>query len=106
MEEGHSFQASVEIADEIAKKRGWHRYPSFHPWLVRGVGTYALELFRAAPDIDTVYVPVGLASSLCGVIAARDALGLPTRIGAVVSAGAPAFALSFERCQPVSHAVT
>jgi threonine dehydratase len=105
IEEGHDFQAAVEIAAEIAKKRGWHRYPSFHPWLVRGVGTYALELFRAA-DIDTVYVPVGLASGLCGVIAARDALGLRTRIVAVVSAGAPAFALSFERGEPVSHEVT
>jgi threonine dehydratase len=63
-------------------------------------------LFRAAPDIDTVYVPVGLASSLCGVIAARDALGLRTRVVAVVSAGAPAFALSFERGKPVSHEVT
>jgi len=106
IEKGHDFQAAAELADEIAKERGWHRYPSFHPWLVRGVGTYALELFKAAPDIDTVYVPIGLASGLCGVIAARDALGLRTRVVAVVSAGAPAFALSFERGKPVSHDVT
>ena len=106
IEEGHDFQAAVEIADGIAKKRGWHRFPSFHPWLVCGVGTYALELFKAAPDIDTVYVPVGLGSGLCGVIAARDALALRTRVVAVVSAGAPAFALSFERGKPVSHEVT
>jgi len=106
IEKGHDFQAAAEIADEIAKERGWHRYPSFHPLLVRGVGTYALELFKAVPDIDTVYVPIGLASGLCGVIAARDALGVRTRIVAVVSAGAPAFALSYERGKPVSHVVT
>ena len=73
---------------------------------MRGVATYALELFRAAPDIETVYVPVGMGSGVCGVIAARDALGLRTRIVAVVSAGAPAFALSYERGEPVSHDVT
>ena len=106
IEEGHDFQASSEAADRIADERGWHRFPNFHPLLVRGVGTYALELFKAAPDIDTVYVPVGMGSGVCGVIAARDALGLRTRIVAVVSAGAPAFALSYERGEPVSHDVT
>ena len=106
IEEGHDFQAASEAADRIAEQRGWHRFPNFHPLLVRGVGTYALELFKAAPDIDTVYVPVGMGSGVCGVIAARDALGLTTRIVAVVSAGAPAFALSFERGEPVSHDVT
>jgi threonine dehydratase len=106
IEEGHDFQAASEVADRIAEERGWHRFPNFHPLLVHGVGTYALELFRAASDIDTVYVPVGMGSGVCGVIAARDALGLRTRIVAVVSAGAPAFALSFERGELVSHDVT
>jgi threonine dehydratase len=106
IEEGHDFQAASEIADEMAKKRGWHRFPSFHPLLVCGVGTYALELFKAAPDIDTIYVPVGMGSGLCGVIAARDALGLRTKVVAVVSTEAPSFALSLERGEPVSHAVT
>ena len=106
IEDGHDFQAAAEVADEIAKKRGWHRFPSFHPLLVRGVGTYALELFSAVPDIDTVYVPVGMGSGVCGVIAARDALGLRTRVVAVVSEGAPGFALSYERGEPLSHEVT
>jgi threonine dehydratase len=106
IEQGRDFQEAVGIADDVAKKRGWHRLPSFHPLLVCGVGTYALELFRAAPDIDTVYVPVGMGSGVCGVIAARDALGLDTRIVAVVSTKAPAFALSFDRGTPVSHEAT
>jgi threonine dehydratase len=106
IEQGRDFQAAAEIADEIAVTRGWHRFPSFHPLLVRGVGTYALELFRAAPDIDTVYVPVGMGSGVCGVIAARDALGLRTRVVAVVSESAPAFALSYEQGRIVSHDAT
>jgi threonine dehydratase len=106
IEKGHDFQAASEIANEIAADRGWHRFPSFHPLLVRGVGTYALELFRAVPDLDTVYVPVGMGSGLCAVIAARDALALSTRVVAVVSESAPAFALSYEQGHVVSHEAT
>jgi threonine dehydratase len=106
IEQGHDFQAAAEAADEIAIDRGWHRFPSFHPLLVRGVGTYAVELFRAVPELDTVYVPVGMGSGLCGVIAARDGLGLGTRVVAVVSERAPAFALSYEQGRIVSHDAT
>src|SRR5687767_5316691 len=106
VEEGHDFQAASEAAGAIAERRGWHRLPSFHPLLVRGVASYALELFRAAPDLATVYVPIGLGSGIAGVIAARDALGLPARVVAVVSDAAPAYALSLEQGQPVSHAAT
>src|SRR5438105_8242420 len=102
IEQGHDFQAAAEIADDIAADRGWHRFPSFHPLLVRGVGTYALELLREVPDLDTVYVPVGMGSGLCGMIAARDALGLNTRVVAVVSAGMPAFAARFAHWRPIS----
>jgi threonine dehydratase len=66
------------------------------------VGTYSLELLRAVPDLDTVYVPIGLGSGICGMIAARDALGLATRIVGVVSERLPAYALAVERRQPVS----
>jgi threonine dehydratase len=106
IERGHDFQAAAEAADEIAGERSWHRFPSFHPLLVLGVGTYALELMRAVPDLDTIYVPVGMGSGVCGVIAARDALGLSTQVVAVVSDGAPAFALSFEQNKIVSHDVS
>jgi len=106
IEQGHDFQAASEIADGIAMQRGWHRFPSFHPLLIRGVGTYALELFRAVPHLDTIYVPVGMGSGLCGVIAARNALGLDTQVVAVVSSSAPAFALSYRSGRVISHEVT
>ncbi|HEX6966274.1 MAG TPA: threonine dehydratase [Gemmatimonadaceae bacterium] len=106
IEDGHDFQAAVEAADAIAAERGWHRLPSFHPMLVRGVGTYALEFLRAVPDLDTIYVPIGLGSGICGMIAARDALGLRTQIVGVVSAQAPAYARSLEAGRAVSHAAT
>ena len=106
IEEGHDFQASSEAAARIAGERGWHRVPSFHRHLVAGVGTWALELFRAAPPLDVVYVPIGLGSGLCGVLAAREALGLRCAVVGVVSAGAPAYARSLAAGAALSHDVT
>lgn len=95
VEEGHDFDAAREVAMRLARERGLSMVPSFHRDLVRGVATYALEFFRATPVLDTVYVPIGLGSGICGTIAVRDALGLSTRVVGVVSNEAPAYALSF-----------
>ncbi len=102
IEHGHDFQAAYEYAQARAADDGLHLLRSFHPLLLRGVGTYALELFAAVPDLDTVYVPIGLGSGICGVIAARDGLGLTTKVVGVVSENAPAYALSFAAGRPVS----
>ncbi len=106
IEHGGDFQASLEYAARLATERGWYRVPSFHPWLVQGVGTYALEFLRGAPALDTVYVPIGLGSGICGMIAARDALELPTEIVGVVSSHAPAYALSMAAGAPVEAPAT
>ncbi len=99
---GHDFQAAAEYAASIAEDRGLTMLPSFDGRLVQGVGTYAMELFSAVPDIDRVYVPIGLGSGICGVISARNALGLKTEIIGVVSDNARAYQLSFEAGAPVS----
>jgi threonine dehydratase len=95
VEHGHDFQAASEHAVQLAAERGLYMVRSFHPLLVRGVATYALELFRAVSNLDTVYVPIGMGSGACAVIAARNALGLRTNVVGVVSDRAPAYALSF-----------
>ena len=102
VEAGHDFQAAYEHAVLLAERERLHLVRSYDPLLVRGVASYALELFRAVADIDVVYVPIGLGSGISGVIAARDALGLKTEIVGVVAAGAPAYALSLAAGQPVS----
>jgi threonine dehydratase len=102
VERGHDFQASLEAAAALAEERGWHLVPSFDPLLTRGVASYSLELLRAVRDLDTLYVPIGLGSGICGAIAVRDALGLGTRIVGVVSASAPAYARSLQLGRPVS----
>jgi threonine dehydratase len=106
IEEGDDFQDSVEAADRIAIERGWHRLPSFHAELVAGVGTYAMELLRAAPAIETVYVPIGLGSGACGVIAAKAALNHSCDVVGVCSTHAPAYAESLRGGVPVSRPAT
>jgi threonine dehydratase len=102
LEHGHDFQAAYEHSQELAQQQRLHWLPSFHPWLIEGVSTYAFELLRSVPDVHTVYVPVGQGSGVCGVIKARDALGLRTKIVGVVADNAAAYALSFAKRAPVS----
>ena len=102
IEHGHDFQAAREHATALAAERDLEMVPSFHDDLVRGVATYAVELFEAVADLDVVYVPVGMGSGICGLIATRDLLGLQTEIVGVVAERAPATALSFAAGHPVS----
>ena len=95
VEHGEDFQAAREEAVRRAERAGLHMVPSFHPDLVLGVATYALELLRKAPDLEILYVPIGQGSGICGCILARDLLGLKTDIVGVQSTEAPSYALSF-----------
>ena len=79
VEHGEDFQAAREEAEVHARRDGLELVPSFHPDLVTGVATYALELLRTAPDIDILYVPIGQGSGICGCILTRDLLGLAHR---------------------------
>lgn len=99
---GDDFQESREEAGRVGEAEGLHMIPPFHPDLVAGVGTYGLELLQAHPDLDTVYVPVGMGSGICGLISARDGLGLKTKIVGIVADKAPAYALSFEAGEAIN----
>ncbi len=102
VEAGGDFDAAREAAERLAAERGLAMAPSFHPDLVRGVATYARELFAAVADLDTVYAPIGLGSGICGLLGVRDLLGLRTKIVGVVAARAPCYARSLEAGRPVA----
>ena len=101
VEHGSDFDEARVEAMRVGTEQGLHPVPPFHRELVRGVASYAWEIFREKPDLDTVYVPIGCGSGICGVIAARDALGLSTRVVGVVSDRAAAARLSVEAGRPV-----
>lgn len=99
---GEDFDESRGEAGRVAEEQGLEFVPAYHPALVRGVATYALELFEAVADLHTVYVPIGMGSGISGLIMVRDLLGLDTDIVGVVSTNAPAYALSYD----AGHVVT
>lgn len=94
IEHGADFEAAREEAARLSVDRALEFAPSFAPDLVKGVATYALELFRGAPPLDALYVPIGLGSGICGAIGARDLLGLKTEIIGVQATGADCYAQS------------
>lgn len=102
IEHGDDFQAAAEHAATLAASEGFHMIRSFHPWLVQGVASYGLELFRAVANLDAVFVAVGMGSGICSLITARNALGLKTRIYGVIAKNAPAYALSFREGRVVN----
>ncbi|MFD2166987.1 threonine dehydratase [Thalassotalea euphylliae] len=93
---GEDFEAARKHSVSLQQQTGHQIIAPFQRELVIGVATYALEFFTAQPNLDTVYVPIGMGSGICALIKTRDLLGLKTNIVGVVSEGAPTFKLSFD----------
>ena len=106
IEHGEDFQAASEHAMQLAAETGVHLGPSYTQDLLRGVSTYWWELFKAVPQLDVVYVPIGQGSGACSAIAAKLALGHPARIVGVVSAHATTYADSITAGRVVEAPVT
>ena len=108
IEHGRDFDEARDRAVEIAAERGFEYGKSFDKDLVLGVATYAHELFTAEPELDAVYVPIGLGSGICGMIGARDALGRKAQVIGVVSDRANTYRLSLDagRTVPTNSALT
>ena len=102
IEKGDDFNEAFDHAVELSKQRQLDLIGSFIPELVQGVSTYGAELFEAAGELDTVYVPVGMGSGICSLIGVRDLLGLKTKIVGVVSRNANAYALSFKAGEAIA----
>jgi len=106
IEHGDDFQAALVYSETLAAERGLHWMGAYHRDLAWGNAVSMLNFLRRTPPLEAVYISTGMGSGICALIAARDALRLPTRIVGVVSGGAPALSLSFEAGRPVQHAVT
>ena len=106
IEHGNDFQESREHAMALALQTGAHMVPSFHADLLSGVSTYWWEFFKAVPQLDVVYVPIGQGSGACAAIAAKLALGHTAKIVGVVSAHATTYADSLAARRVVASPVT
>lgn len=99
---GRDFQSALEYAVELSEREALTLVPPLHPWLVEGIASYPAELHETVPEIDTIYVPVGMGSGICANILVRDLLSPHTEIVGVVADRAPAYAFSFTAGSPVA----
>lgn len=106
IEQGHDFQAAREHAQSLALERSAHLVPSYHPALVVGVATAWYEYLQAVPEMDILYVPIGLGSGACAALAAKQALGHKVKVVGVVSTHATTYADSIAAGQVVESPVS
>ena len=98
VEHGPDFDACNAASKEFGEREGMrYIHPGNEPHLIAGVGTYALELIEAEPYLDTVIVPVGGGSGVCGTATVFKAMSPSTRIIAVQTANMPAVHDSFHQ---------
>jgi threonine dehydratase len=93
---GKDFDEAREWIKQIAKKKGGKFVGPTDEQLIHGVGTYALEILEELPTVDTIIVPVGAGSGVCGTGIVAKAINQDIEIIAVQSAQAPAMKLSWE----------
>jgi threonine dehydratase len=95
-----------QMADYIFTA-GWRREPwtFLHPWteprMIEGHATIGLELLEAAPDTETIFVPVGGGALASGVASAAKALKPGLRVVGVQTESYPAVAASLAAGRPV-----
>jgi len=106
IEFGTDFQAAREHAQALADEQSLQMVPAYHRDIVKGVASYWVEFFEALPDLNVVYVPIGMGSGISAGCAVRNGMGLKTKIVGVVSEGAPAYALSFAAGKKIEAPVT
>jgi len=96
IEYGRDFDAAREKVEAMQRESGLRYIHSANePLLIAGVGTYALEVFDAMPDVDVIFVPIGAGSGACGCTIARTGVGSRARVVGVQAKGADAFTRSW-----------
>ncbi len=87
---GADFDDAREHCERLAAEHGYRYIHSANePALIAGVGTYALELLEAQPDIEVIVVPVGGGSGACGTCVVAKTVRQAIEVIAVQSAAAP-----------------
>jgi threonine dehydratase len=91
VEHGARFDDAAVEAQRLARERG-HRFihSANEPLLIAGVATHTLEMLEAQPDIDTIFVPVGLGSGACGACIVAGTVSPSIRVIGVQAAASPA----------------
>ena len=92
---GPDFDSAREWIMGIARAQGGRFVGPTEELLIHGVGTYALEIVEALPEVDVIIVPVGAGSGACATAIVAKAINPAIQVIGVQSAQAPAMQLSW-----------
>ncbi len=99
---GPDFDTAREwIMAKAEREGGYFVGPTDGP-LICGVGTYALEIMEDLPDVDTIIVPVGAGSGVCGTAIVAKTISPQVEVIGAQSAQAPAMQKSWQSGKMVS----
>jgi threonine dehydratase len=93
---GSDFDAARERSMEKAEEAGGYFVGPTDEPLIHGVGTYALEIVDDLPDVDTIIVPVGAGSGVCGTAIVAKSINPTIEVIGAQSAQAPAMQKSWQ----------
>ena len=94
---GRIFDEAKDYAETLAgERRARFIHPANEPYLIAGVGTYALEILEECPSIDVIIVPVGGGSGASGCCLVKEAVNPDVQIIGVQAEKAPAAYLSWK----------
>lgn len=99
---GNTLAEASAHAKALAQAEGYvFVHPFDDPYIIAGQGTLALEMLEAAPDLDTLIVPVGGGGLISGCAVAAKAIKPGIEVVGVESATFPAMAQRL-RGEPVT----
>ncbi len=93
---GADFDTAREWISGLARDKGGLFVGPTDGVLIEGVGTYALEIIEELPDVETIIVPVGAGSGVCGTSIVAKSINRNIEIIGAQSAQAPAMKMSWE----------
>jgi threonine dehydratase len=87
---GEDFEAARVKAEQMAEDHGmYYVHPANEPLLIAGVGTYGLEIVEDLPEVQTILVPIGAGSGICGTSIVAKSINPQIRIIGVQAERAP-----------------
>jgi threonine dehydratase len=93
---GQDFEDARLKAEQLARDQGmYYVHPANEPLLIAGVGTYGLEIVEDLPEVQTIIVPIGAGSGICGTAIVAKSINPHIRIIGVQAEKAPSVYMSW-----------
>lgn len=98
---GKDFDDCRAYVEEKSKHEGLYYISSGdEPLLIAGVGTYALEIMEALPDVEAIIVPIGGGSGAAGTCLAAKTINPQVQVIGVQAEASPAAYRSWKERRP------